>query len=108
MSKDIVEAALEYAKTDEYVVTRNYINALCLEIKRLRTLNANVFSKIQDNTETYKNSERYTWLKNASWDVPQDVIAPAVVNCNGNMSEFQWLTGNELDTMIDKYMEEYK
>lgn len=108
MVKDLLESAKEYALKDEYHVTRNYILALCAEVERLRSLNRNVFSKIQDNTEVYKNSERYTWLKNASWDVPQDVVAPAVVNCNGNMSEFQWLTGNELDTMIDKYMEEYK
>ena len=107
-TKDLVEAAREYAKHDEYTVTRNYIIALCNEIDRLRTLNRDVFGRIQDNTEVYKNSERYQWLKNASWDVPQDVVAPAVVNCNGNMTEFQWLTGNELDTMIDKFMEEYK
>lgn len=107
-TKDLVEAALDYAKHDEYSVTRNYILALCAEVERLRSLNRNVFSKIQDNTEVYNDAERYRWLKSASWDVPQDVVAPAVVNCNGNMSEFQWLTGNELDTMIDKYMEEYK
>ena len=68
-TKDLVEAARDYAKHDEYSVTRNYINALCNEIDRLRTLNANVFSKIQDNTETYRDAERYRWLRSASWDV---------------------------------------
>jgi len=108
MNNDLVEKARQYAKTDEYAVTRNYINALCAEIDRLRTLNRDVFGRIQDNTEVYKNNERYQWLKNASWDVPQDVVAPAVVNCNGNMSEWQWMTGNEIDNLIDKFMEEYK
>jgi hypothetical protein len=108
MNNDLVEKAREYAKHDEYAVTRNYINALCAEIDRLRTLNRDVFGRIQDNTETYNDAERYRWLKSASWDVPQDVVAPAVVNCNGNMSEYQWMTGNEIDTVIDKFMKEYK
>jgi hypothetical protein len=48
MNNDLVEKARAYAKTDEYSVTRNYINALCLEIDRLRTLNRDVFGRIQD------------------------------------------------------------
>ena len=75
-TKDLVEAARDYAKHDEYSITRNYINALCNEIDRLRTLNANVFSKIQDNTETYSYSERYRWLLSASWDVDTSLVAP--------------------------------
>ena len=34
-TKDLVEAARDYAKHDEYSITRNYINALCNEIDRL-------------------------------------------------------------------------
>ena len=107
-TKDLVEAARDYAKHDEYAVTRNYINALCNEIDRLRTLNANVFSKIQDNTEVYKNHERYLWLRSASWDVDTSLVAPAVVACNGDMSEWRWMIGNEIDRAVDKFIKESK
>ena len=108
MNKDLVEAALEYARHDEYSVTRNYINALCLEIQRLRTLNANVFSKIQDNTEVYKNHERYLWLRSASWDVDTRLVAPSVIACNGDMSEWRWMIGNEIDEAVDKFIKDSK
>lgn len=108
MNKDLVEAALEYARHDEYSVTRNYINALCLEIQRLRTLNANVFSKIQDNTEVYKNHERYLWLRSASWDVDTSLVAPSVIACNGDMSEWRWMIGNEIDEAVDKFIKDGK
>ena len=106
--RDLVEAALEYAKNDEYSVTRNYINSLCAEIQRLRTLNKNVFSKIQDNNEIYKNSERYCWLKSASWDVDTKLVAPSVIACNGDMSEWRWMIGNEIDVAVDKFIADGK
>ena len=105
MNNDLVEQARNYAKHDEYAVTRNYINALCAEIDRLRTLNKDVFGRIQDNTEVYKNSERYNWLKGAAWDVDKDIVAPSVIACNGDMSEWRWMTGNEIDVAIDKFLE---
>jgi hypothetical protein len=108
MSKDLVEAALEYAKHDEYSVTRNYINSLCAEIQRLRTLNKNVYSRIQDNSEVYKNSERYLWLKSASWDVDPKTVAPSVIACNGDMSEWRWMIGDEIDVAVDKFIAEGK
>lgn len=107
-TKDLVEAARDYAKHDEYSVTRNYINALCNEIDRLRTLNANVFSKIQDNTEVYKNHERYLWLRSASWDVDTRLVAPSVIACNGDMSEWRWMIGNEIDEAVDKFIKDGK
>ena len=107
-TKDLVEAARDYAKHDEYSVTRNYINALCNEIDRLRTLNANVFSKIQDNTEVYKNHERYLWLRSASWDVDPNTVAPSVIACNGDMSEWRWMIGNEIDEAVDKFIKDGK
>ena len=103
MNKDLVEAALEYAKTDEYVVTRNYINALCLEIQRLRNINNNVFSRIQDNKEVWENSERYLWLRNAAWDVGFEDVAPIVVNCDNRMEKFDWLEGSNLDRVVDEW-----
>ena len=107
-TKDLVEAARDYAKHDEYSITRNYINALCNEIDRLRTLNANVFSKIQDNTETYRDAERYRWLRSASWDVDTSLVAPSVIACNGDMSEWRWMLGEEIDTAVDKFIKESK
>ena len=107
-TKDLVEAARDYAKHDEYAVTRNYINALCNEIDRLRTLNANVFSKIQDNTEIYKYAERYLWLRSASWDVDTSLVAPSVIACNGDMSEWRWMIGNEIDEAVDKFIKDGK
>ena len=107
-TKDLVEAARDYAKHDEYSITRNYINALCNEIDRLRTLNANVFSKIQDNTETYRDAERYRWLRGASWDVDTRLVAPSVIACNGDMSEWRWMIGDEIDVAVDKFIAEGK
>jgi hypothetical protein len=107
-TKDLVEAARDYAKHDEYSITRNYINALCNEIDRLRTLNANVFSKIQDNTETYRDAERYRWLRSASWDVDTKLVAPSVIACNGDMSEWRWMLGEEIDMAVDKFIKDGK
>jgi hypothetical protein len=108
MNNDLVEKAREYAKHDEYAVTRNYINALCLEIDRLRTLNKDVFGRIQDNTEVYADAERYRWLRSASWDVDTKLVAPSVIACNGDMSEWRWMIGNEIDVAIDKFLAEGK
>ena len=76
MKSDLVEKAREYAKTDEYSVTRNYIIALCNEIERLRSLNKDVFNRIQDNVDMFEDAERYRWLKTAAWDLPEEVVAP--------------------------------
>jgi len=106
--RDLVEHAREYAKHDEYFVTRNYINALCLEIDRLRTLNKDVFGRIQDNTEIYADAERYRWLRSASWDVDHSLVAPSVIACNGDMSEWRWMIGNEIDVAVDKFIADSK
>ena len=104
--RDLVEHAREYAKHDEYFVTRNYINALCLEIDRLRTLNKDVFGRIQDNTEIYADAERYRWLRSASWDVDTKLVAPSVIACNGDMSDWSWMIVNEIDVAVDKFIAE--
>ena len=49
MNNDLIEKAKRYAQTDDYHVTRKIITDLCTEIDRLRELNKNVFSRIQDN-----------------------------------------------------------
>jgi plasmid stabilization system protein ParE len=101
--QDLVEQARKYAKHDEYSVTRNYINALCDEIERLRELNRNVLYRIQDNREMFEDAERYHWLKTASWDLPEEVIAPTVISCDGRGNKWEWLTGIMLDEAIDKF-----
>ena len=102
-TKDLVEAARDYAKHDEYSITRNYINALCNEIERLRELNRDVFSRIQDNKEIFNNAERYLWLRNAAWDVPPMAYAPVVVLCDNKMVTWEWLDGTALDLTVDKW-----
>ena len=106
MGKDLLEAAREYAKHDDYSVTRNYILALCNEIERLRSINKDVFSRIQDNRDIFEDAERYYWLKTNSWDLPEDVVAPTVLLCDGRMTKWEWVTGIGLDEAIDKFRKE--
>lgn len=103
MKQDLVEAARNYAKNDDYSVTRNYITRLCDEIERLRSLNKDVFNRIQDNREMFEDAERYHWLKSQSWDLPEEVIAPTVIACDGRGNNWEWLTGVMLDEAIDKF-----
>ena len=103
MKQDLLEAAREYAKHDEYSVTRNYILALCAEIEKLRELNKNVLSRIQDNREMFEDAERYHWLKSQSWDLPEEVVAPTVIACDGRGNKWEWLTGVMLDEAIDEF-----
>lgn len=103
MNEDLVSRAKKYAQHDEYKVTREYILALCAEVERLRNINNNVFSRIQDNKEVWENSERYLWLRNAAWDVGFEDVAPIVVNCDNRMEKFDWLEGSNLDRCIDEW-----
>jgi hypothetical protein len=103
MKDDLLEKALKYAEHDDYHVTRKIITELCNEIERLRELNRDVFSRIQDNKEMFNNAERYLWLRNSAWDVPIKSVAPIVVNCDNQMTEFEYLDGEILDLVIDKW-----
>ena len=105
---DLVEQARKYAKHDEYSVTRNYINALCDEVERLRDLNKNILSQIVDDLDTWEDAERYRWLKSSSWDIPEDVVAPTVLMCDGRGHRWTWITGIQLDEEIDKYRKDIK
>jgi len=108
MKQDLLEAARNYAKHDEYHVTRNYILALCAEIEKLRELNKNVLARIQDNREMFEDAERYHWLKTNSWDLPEEIIAPTVIACDGRGNNWEWLTGIMLDEAIDKFRKDDK
>ena len=108
MKSDLVEKARQYALQDEYHVTRNYMLALCQEIERLRSLNKDVFNRIQDNVEMFNDAERYRWLKTSAWDLPEDVVAPTVIACDGRGNNWEWLTGILLDEAIDKFRKEEK
>ena len=103
MKDDLLEKALKYAKTDDYHVTSKIITDLCKEIERLRELNRDVFSRIQDNKEIFNNAERYLWLRNAAWDVPPMAYAPVVVLCDNKMVTWEWLDGTALDLTVDKW-----
>ena len=106
--QDLVTGARNYAKNDDYSVTRNYLNALCDEIERLREINKNVLSRIQDNREMFENAERYLWLKSNSWDLPEEIVAPTVIACDGRGNNWEWLTGIMLDEAIDKFRKDNK
>jgi len=103
MKQDLLEAARNYAKHDDYSVTRNYILALCNEVERLRELNKSVLSRIQVNREMFEDAERYHWLKTQSWDLPEEVVAPTVIACDGRGNNWEWLTGIMLDEAIDSF-----
>jgi hypothetical protein len=103
MSEDFLDKARKYAQHDDYHVTRKIINDLVAEIERLRSLNKDVFSMIQDNKEIFNNAERYLWLRNSAWDVPQTAYAPMVVLCDSKMLTWEWLDGTALDLTIDKW-----
>ena len=51
----------------------------------------------------FNNAERYLWLRNSAWDVPTTATAPIVVNCDNRMSHFEYLDGEVLDIVIDKW-----
>jgi hypothetical protein len=103
MKDDLLEKALQYAKHDDYVVTRKIITDFCNEIERLRELNRDVFSRIQDNKEMFNNAERYLWLRQAAWAVPPMAYAPVVVLCDNKMVTWEWLDGTALDLTVDKW-----
>ena len=108
MKSDLVENAREYAKSDEQCVTRNYILALCNEIERLRSLNKDVFNRIQDNVDMFEDAERYRWLKTAACELREEVVAPTEIACDGRGNHCEWLTGIMLDEAIDKFRKDYK
>jgi hypothetical protein len=60
--------------------------------------------KMLNEKQNFLDAERYRWIRDASWEVPADVIAPALVNCNGDMTEFSWLTGDHVDRAVDSWM----
>jgi hypothetical protein len=62
-----------------------------------------VFNRIQDNVEMFNDAERYRWLKTSAWDLPEDVVAPTVIACDGRGNNWEWLTGILLDEAIDKF-----
>jgi len=103
MNEDLVKQARRYAAKDEYYVTKRYITELCDEVERLRNINTNVFSKIQDNKEIWADAERYKWLRDSAWNVDFEAVAPIVVNCDNRMEKFEWLEGSKLDTIIDEW-----
>lgn len=76
-----------------------------LDAYELKTaLHAELFSKMANQSQNFLDAERYRWLRDGSFDVPCDVIAPAVVNCSQGMETFVWLIGKEMDNQVDYWM----
>ena len=65
---------------------------------------ASLFCRILNDNQNFLDAERYRWLRDGSWDVPQEEIAPAIVLCDGKMSTHVWLTGDHVDQAVDSWM----
>lgn len=65
---------------------------------------ASLFCRILNDKENFRDAERYRWLRDGSWDVPQEEIAPAIVLCDGKMETHVWLTGDHVDQAVDSWM----
>ena len=104
MVENLIQKARAYAEKDDYVVTRTLIMQLCDALETQEDNRAHLFAKMLSDNQNFLDAERYRWLRDGSWDVPQDVIAPAVVLCDGKMSTHVWLTGDHVDKAVDVWM----
>ena len=104
MNENLIRKARAYAERDEYVVTRSLITQLCDKLELQQRLQEELYSKMMNDRQNFLDSERYRWLRDGSWDVPQEEIAPAIVLCDGKMATHVWLTGDHVDQAVDSWM----
>jgi hypothetical protein len=104
MVENLVKQLRAYAEKDEYVVTRSLLmraaDALEVEADNRQAL----WNKMLNDKQNFLDAERYRWLRDGSWDVPQEEIAPAIVLCDGKMTTHVWLTGDHVDQAVDSWM----
>ena len=105
-TKELLDVCREYADHDEYHVTRSMIRELCNRLERSEAMQKNFMNIMLDEKQNFLDAERYRWIRNGAWDVNQAEVAPTLVMCNGDMSEYTWLYGDYADRMIDKWMME--
>jgi len=109
MVENLVKQLRAYADKDEYVVTRSLLMRAADALEAQEDNRAHLFAKMLSDNQNFLDAERYRWLRDGSWDVPQDIIAPAVVLCDGKMSTHVWLTGDHVDQAVDSWMlKDYK
>ena len=109
MVENLVKQLRAYADKDEYVVTRSLLMRAADALEAQEDNRAHLFAKMLNESQNFVDAERYRWLRDGSWDVPQEEIAPAIVLCDGKMSTHVWLTGDHVDQAVDSWMlKDYK
>ena len=109
MVENLVKQLRAYAGRDEYVVTRSLLMRAADALEAQEDNRAHLFAKMLSDNQNFLDAERYRWLRDGSWDVPQEEIAPAIVLCDGKMSTHVWLTGDHVDQAVDSWMlKDYK
>ena len=109
MTENLIKQLRAYADNDEYVVTRNLLLRAADALEAQEDNRAHLFAKMLNESQNFVDAERYRWLRDGSWDVPQEEIAPAIVLCDGKMSTHVWLTGDHVDQAVDSWMlKDYK
>ena len=109
MVENLVKQLRAYADKDEYVVTRSLLMRAADALEAQEDNRAHLFAKMLSDNQNFLDAERYRWLRDGSWDVPQEEIAPAIVLCDGKMSTHVWLTGDHVDQAVDSWMlKDYK
>ena len=109
MTENLIKQLRAYADNDEYVVTRNLLLRAADALEAQEDNRAHLFAKMLSDNQNFLDAERYRWLRDGSWDVPQEEIAPAIVLCDGKMSTHVWLTGDHVDQAVDSWMlKDYK
>jgi len=109
MVENLVKQLRAYADKDEYVVTRSLLMRAADALEAQEDNRAHLFAKMLSDNQNFLDAERYRWLRDGSWDVPQEEIAPAIVLCDGKMTAHVWLTGDHVDQAVDSWMlKDYK
>ena len=109
MVENLVKQLRAYADKDEYVVTSSLLMRAADALEAQEDNRAHLFAKMLSDNQNFLDAERYRWLRDGSWDVPQEEIAPAIVLCDGKMTTHVWLTGDHVDQAVDSWMlKDYK
>ena len=109
MVENLIKQLRAYADKDEYVVTRSLLMRAADALEAQEDNRAHLFAKMLSDNQNFLDAERYRWLRDGSWDVPQEEIAPAIVLCDGKMTTHVWLTGDHVDQAVDSWMlKDYK
>jgi hypothetical protein len=109
----LMRAVKQYADEDEYFVTKGLFLSCLKALEFLMMSNdikdnnlKQLFSRMDVDKLNYRDAERYRWVRNNAYDADSNEVAPALVMCNGDMSEYTWLHGDYADKMVDKWMME--